>query len=274
MIRVIVDSGSSIKPTEKDLYNVDIIPIHISLEEEHYLDGVDLTYDRFYTALVDEKIFPKTALPSIGNIKQIVKQYLEQGDQVIIVTISSSISSEYNTTRLLYDDNPNVLVLDSKQAIGGIKLIIKEINKHLDKSLDEIKTIVEEFIPRIRISAVPDTLEYLHRGGRLSTVGYVFGSLLHVKPIITMDDGILHVYAKARGNNQAMSKILTDLENADLNYPIVPCYTYKTDNLELLISKTDEKYKKQMIEYDHISLSIASHWGPNGYGYVYVEKKN
>ena len=69
MIRVIVDSGSSIKPTEKDLYNVDIIPIHISLDDEHYLDGVDLTYDRFYTALVDEKIFPKTALPSIVNDK-------------------------------------------------------------------------------------------------------------------------------------------------------------------------------------------------------------
>ena len=273
MIRVIVDSGSSIKPTEKDIYNVDIIPINISLEEEHYLDGVDLTYDRFYTALVDEKIFPKTALPSIGNIKKIVKQYLEQGDQVIIVTISSSISSEYNAIRLLYEDNPNVLVLDSKQAIGGIKLIIKEINKHLDKTLKEIKTIIEKFIPRIRISAVPDTLEYLHRGGRLSTVGYVFGSLLHVKPLITMEEGVLKVYSKARGNNQAMSKILSDLENADLDYPIVPCYTYKTDNLEILISKTDEKYKKQMIEYDHISLSIASHWGPNGYGYVFVEKE-
>ena len=84
---------------------------------------------------------------------------------------------------------------------------------------------------------------------------------------------LIEEYAKARGNNQAMAKILNDLENADLNYPIVPCYTYKTNNLELLISKTDEKYKKQMIEYDHISLSIASHWGPNGYGYVYVEKE-
>ena len=88
MLRVFVDSGSSIKQEEKELYNVEIIPLKILLGDKEYKDGIDLSMDEFYHQLIDNKIFPKTSLPSVVDFEDKVNAYTEVGDDVIIITIS------------------------------------------------------------------------------------------------------------------------------------------------------------------------------------------
>ena len=114
MLRILVDSGSSIKQEEKEQYGVEILPLHITLGNQEYSDGIDLSMDVFYKALIDEKLFPTTSLPSLGDAEELVNGYTQQGDDVIVLTISSGISGTYNTLEMLFADNPKVRVIDSK----------------------------------------------------------------------------------------------------------------------------------------------------------------
>lgn len=272
MLRIIVDSGSSIKQDEKENYGVEIAPLRYMMGDEEYRDGIDLTMDEFYKLLIEKKYFPKTSLPNLEELKQMVDDYTSNGDDVIIVTISSGISGTFSTFTQMFKDYSNVRVIDSCSAVGGIKIIVKEINKMRDKSLDEIEEVVKKLIPRIRIFAIPETLTYLLRGGRLSRKEWLFGTMLNIKPIITIKEGIVKVASKAIGIKKAMQSVVDSLKKhkCDKNYPIVPSYTYNKNNLDKLIAMTDDEYKSQMIEYDNLDPVIASHWGPNAFGYIFV----
>lgn len=277
MLRVLVDSGSSIKQDEKELYNVDILPLKILLGNREYLDGVDLSMDTFYHALIEEKQFPKTSLPSLGDTEALVQRYLDAGDEVMILTISSGISGTYNAFRMHFANEPRVCVIDTKTAVGGIRILIREINKMRHEAMEYIEAKVQALIKRIRVIAIPETLEYLHRGGRLSRSAWAIGSVLQLKPLISLDssDGSVKVLGKERGKRRAMQRLVESLKEfrCDKSYPIVPSYTYGKENLDTLISMTDEKYHAQMIEYDNLDPAIACHWGPNAFGYIFVAEE-
>lgn len=274
MLRIFVDSGSSIKQDEIAQYGVEILPLHITLGDKDYLDGVDLSMDIFYHAMIEEKLFPTTSLPSMGEAEMRVSNYTQRGDDVIILTISSGISGTYGALKMLFADNPKVRVIDSKSAVGGMRILVEEINRHRNESLDALEHRLLDLIPRLRVCAIPETLDYLQRGGRLSKTAWVVGSMLQLKPLISLDssDGGVKVLGKARGIKKAMQTLAKYLDACacDPHYPIVPSYTYNSANLDALIALTDKKYHKQKIAYDNLDPAIACHWGPNAFGYIFV----
>lgn len=272
MLKIIVDSGSSIKQEEKELYGVDVIPLKILLGEKEYDDGVDLSLNTFYDELINNHRFPKTSLPSLYKLNELVENYINNGDEVIIITISSGISGTYQAIHNMYIDNEKVLVIDSQTAVGGVRLIVSEINKYRHLSLKEIENKVNELIPKIQVVAVPETLEYLHKGGRLKKSEYYIGTILKIKPIIGIFKSKVHVFAKVIGLTRAMKRMNDALLNCDEKYEIIPSYTYDKSNLEKMISKLDEKYKKLIKIYDNLDPAIACHWGPNAFGYIFVAK--
>ena len=138
MIKVFVDSGSSIKQNEKDKYGVEILPLKILMKDKEYLDGIDLEVKDFYDMLINEKLFPKTSLPSMLETEEKVKEYVNKGYDVIIVTISSGISGTYNMLRTLFENESKIHVVDSKSAVGGIRIIVDEINRNKDLPVEEI----------------------------------------------------------------------------------------------------------------------------------------
>jgi len=275
MLRVIVDSGSSIKQEEKEKYGVDIIPLHINLDGVEYLDGVDLAEEAFYRALTVDKIFPKTSLPSIAYVEDLINGYIKQGDEVIYLALSSRLSGTYNTFNMHFEGNEKVRVIDTKSAAGGIRLLVEEINKDRSRSLDELEARLLQIIPRIRLYAIPETLEYLYRGGRLSKTGYLLGGILGIVPIIAIEDGGAVAAGKKRGAKAAVKYILDKLDEleVDTDHSIIAEYSYTKDNAEGLVSLLKDEYKKLITAYDNLSPTIASHWGPNAYGLFFISKK-
>ena len=274
MLRVFVDTGSSIKFDEKEKYNVEILPLKILMADEEYLDGVNLSIEEFYKKLFAIKKMPKTSLPSLEYVKEEVEKFTDAGDDVLILTISAEISGSFNAIKLLFEDNKKVRVIDSRLAVGGIRILVEEINKNRDKSLDEIEEKVKNLIPRVKILAIPETLEYLMRGGRLSKTEWLLGTVLKIKPIITFKDGKVCVDAKKIGLKHAMKHIVSELDRlgVDENYSIVPSYTYKDENLQKLIEMADKKYIPLMSQFDNLDPAIAAHWGPNAFGFIFVTK--
>lgn len=278
MIKIFIDSGSSITEAEAEKYGVEILPLKVMINGKEYLDGVDLPMDVFYHYLIEEDLFPKTSLPSPGDAEERVMKYVESGYEVIILSLSSGLSGTYNMMRTLFADVPEVCVIDTKTAVGGIRLLLEEANKYLDQSVEFIKTKMLEMIPRLRVIAIPATLEYLHKGGRLSKTAFVAGSLMQLKPLLAVEsrtDGGVKVIGKALGKRNAMKMLaeILEKENCDTSYSIIPSYTYDSKNLDELISWTDEKYRSIMTSYDNLDPAIACHWGPGAFGYIFVSKE-
>ena len=275
MLRVLVDSGSSIKMSEQDKLNVEIIPLRYLMGETEYRDGLDETIDEFYEMLIGKSIFPQTSLPYLDELEAKVNGYVNDGDDVIIVTISSKISGTYNAIFKLFEGVSAVRVIDSLSAVGGLRLIVEEINRCRDLPVDEIIARINALIPRICIIAIPETLDYLLKGGRLSKKEWLFGSILNLKPLITITNGTVKVATKKIGLKMAMRECADTLKkwNCDESYPIIASYTYNSDNLTKLIEMTDERYKPLMSEYDNLCPVIACHWGPNAFGYIFVSKQ-
>ena len=277
MIRVLVDSGSSIKQEEKEKLDVEILPLKILMGETEYLDGVNLSLDDFYKIFIGKNIFPKTSLPSLETAQNMIRKMIEMGDEVIILPISSKISGTYASLKMLFADEERVRVIDTKSAVGGIRILVDEVNKYRDKSLDFVEKKINELIPRLQVIAIPESLEYLYKGGRLSKAAYVAGSLMNIKPVISLDSisGEVKLVGKVRGLKKAMKEIVNRLSEIghDSEYQIVPSYTYNKENLDELIAMTDEKYHPYMGEYDNLDPALACHWGPNAFGYIWVSEK-
>ena len=274
MLKVYVDSGSSIKQDEKTKYNVEILPLKIMFGEKEYLDGIDLSYDEFYHHLIDNKEFPKTSLPNATNIAEEIDEFTSLGNDVIILCISSKISGTYNYLNLFFNDNPRVHVIDTLSAVGGVRLIVEEINKYREENINVLLEKINKLIPKIRIVAIPEVLTYLHRGGRLSKTACVLGTIAQLKPVITFKDGAVTVLAKIRGLKHAIKALANFVKelNCDTNYQIIPSYTYSDDNLKQAIELLDEPYKRCLSVKDNLDAAIAAHWGPNAFGFIFVAK--
>lgn len=275
MLRVFVDSGSSIKVKEQEKYGVEIAPLRYLMGDVEYEDGKDLSLDKFYKLFLEENYFPKTSLPNLDTLKQRVENYTNAGDDVIFLTISSGISGTYSAIKSLFEDNNKVKVIDTKSAVGGIRILVREINKYKEESLDQLEVRLNKLIPRIRILAIPETLNYLLKGGRLSKKEWLFGTMLNIKPIIGIIEGAVKVVDKKIGIKKAMAYLAEALKKfaCDKKYPIVPSYTYNKENLDKLIEMTDKEYHSSMIEYDNLDPAIACHWGPNAFGYIFVSEE-
>ncbi len=273
MRRIIVDSGSSIKTEEREKYGVDILPIQLQMGEDSFLDGVNLSTEEFYKRLKDDKQFPKTSLPSLEATQNLVDAYTNQGDEVLIITISSGISGTYQAMRMLFEEYENVTVFDSKLAVGGIRFLVEEANKYKEETMEVVVEKLNQLVPRIVIAAMPETLDYLLAGGRLSKSSWMVGKLLSIIPIITFIDGKVEVLAKKRGIKQAKRAVveMIQADQADKEYGIIAAYTYNKENVDDLIQMLPEDYKKEIGVYDDLCSSIACHWGPNAFGFIYVK---
>ena len=214
-------------------------------------------------------------MPKLDDVERRVSAYTNNGDEVIIITISSKISGENNALKMLFEDNKNVLVLDSMLAVGGIRLIVDFLNRNKDIPFNEIETKVNEFIPRVHILAIPETLRNLLKGGRLSKTEWLLGSILQIKPTIGFKEGKVRVVSKNRGIKKAMKEVASMLNelDCDTSYDIVASYTYNRDNVNQLVEMIDDKYKAAVKIYDDLDPAIAAHWGPNAFGFVFVSKK-
>ena len=273
MLRIVVDSGSSIKQDEREKYGVDILPLRVQMGEDSFLDGVDLGVDEFYDRLINLKEFPKTSLPSLEDAQNLVENYTNQGDEVLIITISSGISGTFQTMKMLFEENDKVTVFDSQMAVGGIRFLVQEARKYEKEGMDVIVEKLNTLVPRIVTAAIPETLDYLLAGGRLSKLSWMLGTMLSIKPVIGFVETKVTVLSKKRGLKQAMKQIVDMAveDHCDPKYGIVASYTYNKANIDQVIQMSPAEIQQMVNVYDNLIPSIACHWGPNAFGYIYVK---
>lgn len=278
MIRILLDSSADFSAEEAKARNMELVPINITLNDQNYRDGIDITKDEFYDLLVSSEAFPMTAQPSPQDFLDIFEDVKAKGDQLIYLSLSSALSGTFQSATLAksmveYDE---IYLVDTLSATRAIRLMAEYACKMIEEGKDaaSIAAELENFKSRVVIYAALDTLEYLQKGGRLSKAAAAVGELANLKPIITVtQEGTMAVPGKALGRNKAISslvKMVTEKE-IDTSFPIYSLYAVGEENTE----KLEQKLGKEGVRVTkrlQIGSTIGCHVGPGAYGVIFVTK--
>ena len=218
MVKIVSDSTCDLSAELVERYGIEIIPLHIILGKKEYEDGVDIEPDEIYKWSDEHGTTPKTSAPAIDKAIEVFSRYKDSGDDVVVLTISSEMSTSFNVMKLAADEidyTDHIHVVDSRSLSTGIGLLVIEAAVMAKEGMaaGEIVSKAEEFIPRVRASFVVDTLVYLYRGGRCSGLTAMLGSILKLHPSIAVTNGVMEPEKKYRGKmHRVVSEYVQDLE--------------------------------------------------------------
>lgn len=277
-IKILTDSASEF--TKEELKKYDVINLEMPLS----IDGEEIkneTLDDFWKRLINGAVIKTSQIPQQCLMEGFLKSQKE-GYYLIAIFISSSLSSTYNSAKLIKEEFSlsNVYVIDSLNATIGEKVLVKKACSLRDQnySVEEIVSQLEDYKKRIRLYACIDTLKYLARGGRISPHLANIGNLVRIKPIITISsEGKVEILDKKIGLSMAMKTLfnLVEKDEIDLKEKIHPLYAYDITNAQNFINcllNDKKEYQKDLEEYSCIGQVIGTHIGPGGFGIVYVIK--
>ena len=278
MIRIFVDSASDYTMDDLKAHGLELFPICIAIGEESYQDGVNLQRDQLYEKLAAGCAFPTTSQPSIQLFLDAFERAKEQGDELIYLALSSALSGTYQSACTARDmvGYDGVHIIDTLSATYTIKIMADHAAalRKEGRSATDIVAKIEALKPRVKVIAVPDSLEYLCKGGRVSRTTATIGTLANIKPIITVTpDGRIGVPAKCIGIGKAIAHLMKYLQDhpVDTSFPLYPIYSYGTKNCE----KAEQKLAQAGIAMQprmQIGPTIGTHIGPEALGIVYVQK--
>lgn len=278
-IKILVDSASDITEQEAKKMGIEMIPMAVSFANEEYYDGVTISHEEFYERLKESKELPKTRQISPARFEEKLREMTENGDSVIIITLSSKLSGTYQNAVTASKKFKNVYVIDSLSATVGERLLCVYAQGMIANKKD-INEIVKELHMakyRLNIMALLDTLEYLKKGGRISTVTAVLGAALSVKPVISIANGRVVQIAKALGSKMGQSRlsVLVNEKGIDFSMPYAVIYADGgRDLLESYLKKNEEIWKgyTEFIPKYMIGGTIGTHIGPGAIGVAFFNK--
>ncbi len=278
-IRIITDSTSDIRKNEADKMDISVIPLKVLFGDKEYKEGIDITMEGFYQKLVESDKLPTTSQPSPDDFLDHFIKAKEAGDSVIVILIAGNLSGTLQSATIAKEmaEYSKIYVVDSRNTITGLRLLVEHAVKLRDQGTDVEKIVasLNELKEKIVLLAMVDTLEYLHKGGRLSKSSAILGSLLKFKPIITLKDGVIGVVGKARGVNKAIAKMLETMDEMgviDTDYPVNFGYTAEDSASLLLIEKVVEKYGDFETALYPVGCVVGTHVGPGACVITYIRK--
>lgn len=282
MSKVIIsaDSTCDLSPELVERYNVHVIPLHVTLGENTYFDGVDMNSEDIYTYYAENKALPTTSAINIGEYEQFFNDQLKEGDAVVHICTGSAISSCYQNACIVASEMDNVYVVDSKSLSTGIGLQVIAAAERAASGMaaSQIAAEVVALQPHCHASFFLDTLEYLYKGGRCSALAMFGANVLKLRPAILVDNqtGAMGVGKKYRGTyERVMEEYIRD-ELAGKN--VVADYAFVTHSgvspeREAMAVEFAKKYGKfKEIFVTHAGSTISSHCGPNCLGVLYFTK--
>lgn len=281
MIKIISDSTSDLSAELLAKYEISVLPLHVHLGDDEYEDGVNISPEEIYRWSDEHKATPKTAAASIADTMDLMEQLAGKENELICFSISDNMSTAGNVMRMAAEElgiADRVSVINSENLSTGIGLEIIEAALQIKKGRNrtEIVASIEKMRPKVRASFVVDTLTYLHRGGRCSSVAALAGSVLKLHPKIVVSNGKMEVAKKYRGKTDSViMTYVKDMEQELLHARKDRIFiTHSGCDEELL--KAVRTYLKELGYFDEILETragsvISSHCGPGTLGVLFVE---
>lgn len=276
-VAIVTDSSPYI-PEEIIAQNgIHVVPLTVIWGEEDFYDGVDITPVQFYQRLENAKVMPSTSQPSVADFEVLFRSLHEEGYDILSILISEdlsgTVSSATQAKKMLPD--ANIEIINSRtlaMALGFLVLAAARAAKQ-GASLGECKRLVENYLDKVGVVFVLDTLEFLHRGGRIGAAKRFMGTLLNVKPVLAIDDGLVVPLDSVRTQKKALERIVELIEEKTSGHKNIRLATLHANNPETAQFVLDEALKRiPAVEqvFSEVSPVLGTHAGPGAVGLAYI----
>ncbi|WP_152392327.1 DegV family protein [Paenibacillus guangzhouensis] len=275
-VRIVTDSTGDIPRELREQYHIRMVPLKVHFGDEMYMDAVTIEPAQFYDKLTRAEKLPTTSQPSPLDFTEVYKQLLiEPETDIISIHLSAALSGTYQSAVLAKsmveeEDTANVgrvTVVNSRSASYGFGQMVVQAARLAEqgKSKDEILAMIAKFQQERKLYFLLDTLDFLQKGGRIGKASAVLGTLLNIKPILSIDEeGEVHAVDKVRGQKKAMARVVDmfkkDFEGRQIH--IAAGYATERGTLEELIGLMREQFDVASVEYTTIGSVIGTHTGP------------
>jgi DegV family protein with EDD domain len=215
-IVVVTDSSAYIPEEALGDLNIPVIPVWLIWGDERFRDGVDIDPPTFYRRLRESEVFPTTSQPSAGEFEGFFQQVGAEADAIVGVFLTSKLSGTMASAQAAQMELPelNIRIVDSLSVSMGLGFVVLAAARAAaaGRSLDDVVAVAEEMRDRIHLLFVVDTLEYLHRGGRIGGAKWLLGTALNIKPLLHFVDGTIEPLVQVRTKRKAVAQMLDVVE--------------------------------------------------------------
>lgn len=266
-MKVVTDSTADLPPEVAQEFGITVVPLHIHFGHETYEDGVNISKEEFYRRLTSEQQLPKTSAPSAGAFTEAYERLAVETDEILSLHISHKLSATYGSATMARDGvtaDCRISVIDTLSTSMGLGLLAIRAAQlaRNGATLDEVATDSESALLRTQFFGVVDTLEYLHKGGRIGKAGSFLGSILNVKPIIGLRNGEVHPIERARGFQKALDRICELVAGYKEISSLAVAYTTGQDDMERMTSQMSQFYPGDRILRSRVGATIGTYLGP------------
>lgn len=277
-IKILTDSVADIPNEIVVSLDIEVLPLTVNFEDGSYKDGVEITREEFYKKLSMVKKIPTTSQVTPGEFINVFQSLTSSGDEVIAILLSSKLSGTYSSavTAKEHLKNDRITVIDSKYVAFAEGLMVIEAARMAKKgcSKSEIIDRVAYMRENLECKFIIDDIEYLKKGGRLTTGQALIGKLLNIKPILTMEEGRLVFHDKVRGKKKAIKWILDLISENNYNLEEKTVGLFHSDCHEFLIDLQKElnsNFKVKEIIESNVGAVVGSHAGPGCIAIAFIK---
>lgn len=280
-VRIATDSASDITQEKAKEWGITVIPLKVRFGDEEYLDGKTLSAHEFYKKLIETDEIPKTSQISPYEYAELFREAEAAGDELIFFSLSAGVSGSYQSAMIAAADfSDRIHVIDTRQFCISEYIIVQRAVQMRDQGMNatEITEAISEEMKKAHVIAVFDTLEYLKLGGRLPAAAAFLGNMLMIKPVITIEEGLVKIIGKARGSKNSRNMLMEFVEKTggiDFTRPVCLAYSgFSEDVLKKYVEDSKSLYdgNEDKLQYATVGATIGTYSGPGAIALAYFEK--
>lgn len=278
-IKIVCDSLSDIRKEDIEKYDIHVVPLTLIMDGKEYRDSIDITPAEFYKTLREGRVYPKTSQATYAQFKEVFDKYTEEGKKVIYISGSSAATGTYQSAMMAKNDTEgDIYLYDSYNLSFGAGIFVVKAAEMINegKSIEEVFKALDNIKENHIVMFSVDTLEYLKKGGRISSTKATVGNLLNIKPILEVKDGLVSQVGQVRGKKNVLNKMIEYIKERlgdDLQQDEI--YIGYSDDLkerDKLTELAQDVFNPKKIGYFEIGTCIGAHAGP-GVGGILILKK-
>ena len=272
----VVDSTAYIPPSQVQQFDITVIPQVLIWDEETLLDGVDIQPTAFYERLRESKTMPTTSQATIGAFKEVFKPLVEAGRPILAILVSNKLSGTIQSAEQAKAEFPEakIVIVDSEAAAMalGFQVLAAARGTREGKSFEEVTEIARRAKEQTGVLLVVDTLEFLHRGGRIGGASRLIGTALSMKPVLELQDGVLDVVERVRTRSKAQARLLDILEeriDGRSNLRLAVLHAAAEERARDLLEIAANRLNPIETVFSEVSPVVGTHVGPGTLGLCY-----